>query len=116
MKDEFKDTHLKINASLYEYVCIPIRIIISIMFMFSVLNDKHYIPASIILGLITLGLIRKQQISYSSWKPYVKSIVIYIVCIILMIFKPTIPPYAIGVLLLNDAVMGLTTKFIYNRM
>ena len=80
------------------------------LFMFSVLNNKYYIPASAILVLITMGLIIDQHIFYASWKPYIKSIVIYIVCIILMIFKPDTPPYAIGALLLSDVITGLNPQ------
>jgi len=116
MRDEFQDKHLKTDPRLYEYVCIPLRITIALLFMLSIINSKYYIPASIFLAIAAIGLSRKMQISSNSWKPYLKSIVIFSVCIVLMLLKPDIPPYVIGTLLLLDVTLGFTTKFVVNKI
>ena len=98
------------SKEIFIYVCIPIRVIIALLFMFSFFDKKTYPVISMILGLIIIELlyiVHKSQ-NVIPLNIY-RNIIIYIVCIILMVYKKSIPPYAIGALILSDAMYSLTS-------
>ena len=116
MKSEFEDKHLKISSKLYEKICVPVRILLALLFLFGVITPKYYTLMAVILLIFTCGLIYKQHISPNTWKPYTKSIVLYTICALLMLYKRDVPSYVIGSLLLSDVELGFTTKFVVNKI
>ena len=90
----------------YEYISVPIRVFIALLFMFSVIDRPNFPQASVCLSIITAWLISRKVKDGNLKKPYTKTIIIYIVAILLMTFrKNEIPPYFIGSLLLSEIVI-----------
>ena len=90
----------------YEYISVPIRVFIALLFMFSVIDRPNFPQASVCLSIITAWLIVRKVRDGNFKKPYTKTIIIYIVAILMMTFrKDDIPPYFIGSLLLSEIVI-----------
>ena len=120
MKDKFTDHNLKIDSSLYESICIPLRLAIGIVLISGVIPTK-FLP---IVGLLLLGvaggLFYKSQISGNSWKCYQRAIIVYML-IATLIFTNMVYPIknielVAGLLMIVDVLMGIQSKHVFEKL
>lgn len=123
MNPKFLDYNLKVDRSFYEYVCIPLRLTIGVLFLINVVPQKFHIAFAILLILISLGLMRKAQISSNSWKNYPRAIITYLIIAVLIFWNAHYKTVdvkdvnmAIGALFITDALAGLQSKHIFNKL
>jgi len=120
MKEALKDHNLKINSELYESVCVPIRLIIGILFISNVVPDVALPFLGVLFLVVALGLFNKMKISGNSWKCYKRAILVYIL-IATLIFTNIIHPIrhvqvVIGTLFISDCLMGIQSKHIFEKL
>jgi hypothetical protein len=118
MNEKFLDHNLKVDKSMYETVCVPIRIVLGLLFITNTI-PKALLPVIAILLLVTcIGLGYKNKISENSWKNYMRAIITYMIIIFLIIIKGDDKNVniAIGILLITDALAGIQTKHIFTKL
>ncbi len=122
MNDKFLDKNLKVDRSMYEYVCVPLRLTIAFLFLADIIPKSWHIWFAVILLVVMSGLYRKSQISGNSWKCYQRAIIIYAVIVCLIVWDtfftrhPLNINMTIGALLMTDVISGLQTKHIFEKL
>lgn len=123
MNKKFLDKNLKTDKSLYESVCIPLRITIGFIFLTNMVPQNFHIMVAILFILVALGMAYKLQISGSSWKNYSRAIITYLIIAGLILWNTRYNTLdvkntnmIIGMLLILDALAGMQTKFIFNKL
>lgn len=117
---KYKDQNLKIPGQLYGWVCIPVRLTISLLFIFGIVPEKLNWLIALAYILVSIGLGYKYSISGNSWKCYPRAIVIYMAVAMLLLtnnyYKIKNLNTAVGVLLFIDAMMGVQSRYTFNRL
>ena len=123
MDEKFLDKNLKADKSLYEYVCLPLRITLGCLFLANVIPHKFYIFFAILFVITGFGFAYKRHISGNSWKNYSRAIITYLLVSGLLFWSmhkgqnsDTQTNTIVGLLLIFDALSGMQTKFIFNKL
>lgn len=120
MDYRFKDHNLKIPHYLYAAVCLPVRVIIALLFILQLVPEKFNWIIALAYVLTAMGLGYKYHISGNSWKCYPRAITIYIVVAALLLlntkYKVKNIQTVVGILLFIDAMMGLQSLYTFNRL
>lgn len=123
MDKKFLDPNLRVKKEMYEYICVPLRLIIGFLFLIDAVPHSFFIPFAVLLLIVAAGLYRKKQISGNSWKCYQRAIIVYVV-IALMIFWNSYSKkidtmnmnMTIGALLVGDVLAGIQSKHIFTKL
>lgn len=121
MKDDFVDHNLKINSSLYENVCVPLRLILGMLFISGIVHPRLIPIFGVLMVITAFGLYRKMQISGNSWKCYTRAILAYSVIAALIFTHYVIHPVhnidtVIGLILIFDVLMGIQSKHVFEKL
>jgi len=100
-------------------LCIILRVSISLLFILSVINFHNYNTVLLIIfSLILVSFIYKFYLcAFLTWKNYLRFILLYTLIVIILIIikyksiKEDKYYQLIGVLILLDALFGMTSKF-----
>ena len=123
MDKQFLDPNLKVSKEMYEYICVPLRLIIGFLFLIDVVPHSLHIAFAILMLIVAAGLYRKKQISGNSWKCYQRAIIVYIIIALLIFWNAftkkidiTNINMTIGILLIGDVLAGIQTKHIFTKL
>ena len=112
------DPRLKISPKLFYPICVPLRLSIAMLFLLSIIpirDEKWRYILLIYFFLISSAFVYKYATQpHKLWKPYLVSIVLYILCFVVTLFSNRIKNSGtiIGLLLVMDVVIGMTAKHI----
>lgn len=109
-----KDPRLKIPPELFYLVCVPLRLTIAMIFILypEYIMKYKFICFGFFLFLFAGFISKYINAPHKVWKPYLVSIILYLLCAILSLTNNIEHYRIIGTLLISDVISGMTSKHI----
>lgn len=113
MKNIFKDPSTS-NPPMWRYMgCVLIRTFLGLSLILNRFDAKYLIIIAVFaVALFTLKFVRYPNV----WKNYARTVIVYLIAGLLSVFSPNTYNREIGTLIIVDALMGLQSRHIIEKI
>lgn len=113
MKDIYKDPTVTLSSYKIYLICILIRISLGIAIINNIIHPKYLT----IIGLMVVILFTPKYFKLPNvWKNYLRTIIVYGLLALGTISNGNAYNKQLGTLVIADALMGLQTRHIFNKI